>query len=196
MRSTALALTAALLVYPIAAFAQDAVVVPGRQPTTLDDQLARKQPPAGYAVRADYQPTAGIAADYIPPVEELVRTSENNIKYATGGVGEEEEAQLKSLENQFNLKLLSTLEDGAYLGYYSVRVTDTNGKSVFEAPGDGPYFYTTLPAGTYNVEVLRRDHPTKSQKVTLGNGGLKSLQFRWPGAAGAKTPAGKASGNS
>ncbi len=183
MRTTSSILIAALALTSTAAFAETSYV-PGREPTTMDNQIKRLHPPTQ---AVDYNAEGYGEGDYSPPADDLLRISENGVKYATGGVGEEEEAQLKSLGTRFNLKLLSTLEDGAYLGYYAVRVTDASGKSVFEAPGDGPYFFVNLPAGRYDVEILRRDQPGKSQKVTIGNSGSKVLQFRFPGAAGAKS---------
>lgn len=178
------------------------VAVPGRQPQSLDDQLRRVQGGAPAATGSAYDRRApaagpremppapaydasvtpystGPAGDYVLPMDELVQKTENGIRYATGGVGEEEEAALKSMADQFTLEVLVTLADGAFLGDHSLRILDATGQNIFEAPGNGPYFYVALPPGTYTVEALRPNHTAMRQRVIVGKG-LKRLNFRWP----------------
>lgn len=137
-------------------------------PVPLDAQLARLR---------GGQPPMAAEGDYVPPAEQLLQTA-NGIPFATGGVGEEERAQIQALEPQFNLKLLTTAANGEYVSDYSVRITNASGQVVLQAPASGPYFYAKLPAGSYNVETADAATAQKPQKVTVGNG-LKTLRFRW-----------------
>lgn len=101
--------------------------------------------------------------DAIPALPLTVFTSKS-VKYVTGGVGDEEMAQLKSIENDFNMRVLIAQVDGHYIGDTTVRITDAQGAEVLTVGDAGPYFYASVMPGTYNVEVMTADG--RSQKIT------------------------------
>lgn len=104
----------------------------------------------------------------------LTVMSNGTMKYVTGGIGDEETAQLKSLESTFNIQMLIAGTDGHFIGDALVKVVDTKDTVLFTVENAGPYFYLSLPAGDYMVEV------------TTG-GAMKSVKVKAP-ASGAIKP--------
>jgi hypothetical protein len=103
---------------------------------------------------------------------------QNGIRYASGGVGEEELAQLKAHEAEFNLKLLNTGKRGEFVGTYALRIANARGEEVFTGTGEGPLFYLNLPAGRYTVSESMEGNTDQTQTVTVGKG-LKQFRFYW-----------------
>jgi hypothetical protein len=114
---------------------------------------------------------------------DLQPRTQNDITYVTGGVGTEQQATLKDLEQQgFTLKLVfAERGTGAYLANVHVIVADASGRTVLDAMADGPAFYAKLPAGQYRVTAehagVRQTHT-----VSAGRGGLVTMT--WPAEGG------------
>jgi hypothetical protein len=108
------------------------------------------------------------------------------IVYVTGGVGEEERAALKKIEKQFNLKLIFTLKEGAFIADVQVAISTPKGKPILADQAQGPIFMARLPAGTYVVEATF-EGSAQQRKTTVGKG-LQTLTFAWPGKPGVDTP--------
>jgi len=104
---------------------------------------------------------------------------QNGIAYVSGGVGSEERAALAALSREFDLKLTLALASGDYVGDAAVRVTDAAGKTVLDAPTDGPLFYAQLPPGTYTVTVSRNGGHELQRSARVGDGGQAHLVFTW-----------------
>jgi hypothetical protein len=116
-------------------------------------------------------------ADFVPPAKKLVYEN-NGIKYATGGVGDEEETELKAIASTFNLQILSTMENGEYISAYTITVKQGD-TTVFEGKGEGPRFLLALPPGAYVVESSYKDETAKPQKTSVPAKGHRELRFRW-----------------
>jgi hypothetical protein len=110
------------------------------------------------------------------PLQEMVS---GNIHFITGGVGDEEVDQLKSVENAFNFHLLITAGQGEYLSGATLRLKDANGVDVLATGGAGPYFYANVPPGNYTLDITTAQGANQSVKVTVPkNGDLKkTVQF-------------------
>jgi hypothetical protein len=108
------------------------------------------------------------------------------IVYVTGGVGQEERAVLKGMEKQFNLKLVFTRKDGAFISDVAVAIKTPSGKVILADQAQGPIFMAKLPPGTYIVEATF-EGTTHTRKVNVGKG-LATVQLSWPGEAGVDTP--------
>ena len=106
----------------------------------------------------------------------------DGVSFISGGVGENSVAALKAREGEFNLKLVFTLTEGAYLADVGVKITDAAGRAVIEHVTDGPIFMARLPAGTYTVAATYNGKP-QVRKVTVG-GALQTAYMRWPAEAG------------
>jgi hypothetical protein len=121
--------------------------------------------PAPMVVRArDGEIIESIGGDAIPALP-LTVMSNGTMKYVTGGIGEEELTQLKSIENDFNVQMLIATKQGVFLSDVTVRVVDTKDTVLFTVENAGPYFYLYLPAGDYMVEVTTPEGNMKSVKV-------------------------------
>ena len=77
----------------------------------------------------------------------------DSVKYATGGVGDEERRALDAMSNQFNLKMTLALTSGHFLGDANVHIAAADGHTVLDTMSDGPLFYVHLQPGTYTVKV-------------------------------------------
>lgn len=107
--------------------------------------------------------------DYVPVETDLMKEA-GGIRYMSGGIGEEELAQIKAHASEFNLHILATIPGGQYVGGYNVNITNSGGEQVFSAMSEGPFFYANLPSGSYDVAVSQSDGMAQHRKVTLGKG--------------------------
>jgi hypothetical protein len=121
----------------------------------------------------------------IPPVvlaQEGALEIQNHqgIAFVTGGVGEEERDFLRTVDKDFNLKLMFAIKEGNYLSDVQVSIRDKKGQPVLEAVANGPFFYANLPPGTYTVAV---NGPGQSFQQSVQVTGRKQarLNFYWRG---------------
>ena len=101
----------------------------------------------------------------------------DGVSYVSGGVGDDSEARIVAAANQYNLKLLFTLNEGNYLSDVNVAITDARGRKVIEDVANGPFFLAKLPAGQYTVTATY-EGKTQTRKVSVGKG-LHSAHMRW-----------------
>lgn len=106
-------------------------------------------------------------------------TGRGEVAYLSGGIGDEDEARLMARQNEFNLKVLFTINEGNYLANVDVGITDGKGRKVVQAMADGPYFMANLPAGQYTIAATH-EGKTLTRKVQVGNKGLRSEHIRFP----------------
>jgi hypothetical protein len=94
-----------------------------------------------------------VGGDAIPalPIEAV---QENGITYLSGGIGDEEVAQLKQEESKYNLRLQITGKGGEYLSEVQLTLKDKKDSALVSIMDAGPYVYFQLPAGEYVVEAL------------------------------------------
>jgi hypothetical protein len=109
--------------------------------------------------------------------------SDQGIRYLSGGVGDDERAELDALSNQYNLRLLFAKQgSGEYLSAVRVNILDAHGGTVLSAESRGPLFFTQLPSGDYIVDVSTPGQGLqKPQRQTahIGGSGQSRLDFRW-----------------
>lgn len=101
--------------------------------------------------------------------EAILTTVQNvdGISYITGGVGDEELAEMKAQAANYNVRILITSAGGEYMGNVAVRFLDKDKKEIFRSDNNaGPLFYVNLPAGTYMVEVATESGALQSKKIT------------------------------
>lgn len=136
-------------------------------PATASQPVAQETSPAPapmvYRAR-DGEIIDSVGSDAIPALP-LTVMSNGTMKYVTGGIGDEELAQLKSMENDFNVQMLIAGMHGSFIGDVTVRVIDTKDTVLFTVDNAGPYFYVHLPAGDYVFEVTTPGGNMKSLKI-------------------------------
>jgi len=100
------------------------------------------------------------------------------IPYVSGGVGDEGQQALKTMESRFNLKLVFAASSGEYLADIQVRILDQQGNVVLQANSEGPWFYASLPPGTYTVQA-RGFGKDQEHKLEVSSGKLTEVVLRW-----------------
>jgi len=114
-----------------------------------------------------------VGSNAIPSLP-LEAITANNITYLSGGIGDEEEAQLASEEHNYNLRLLITGQSGEYLSEVSLVLKDAKGNQLMSIDDAGPMVYIKLPAGAYQADL---NGPTGAKPVALkvpATGALKT----------------------
>ncbi len=107
-----------------------------------------------------------------------VKTADNGIRYASGGVGAGERDELRAMSDQFNLQVMSAMQGGGeYLADVGIKIMDSKGATVLSATSKGPYFLAQLPPGSYTVEVSAKDQSQK-QAAQVGKSQAQ-LNFYW-----------------
>lgn len=113
---------------------------------------------------------------------ELREQTQGDIRYMTGGVGQEEAQALRAAASRYSLAMTFTADTGQYLSDVKVAVRNRAGESVFETVSEGPMVLVDLPAGAYTVAATSEDR-TLTKKITLGRNSHRRLVMRWPGGS-------------
>ncbi|MDQ5908221.1 MAG: hypothetical protein QG599_312 [Pseudomonadota bacterium] len=136
-----------------------------------------------YSGSAAMPPEAEWAMDSGPgwlPASGLIEIQESQgIRYASGGIGEGERAELNALSAQFSLRLLFAMQgSGDYLADVGVNIMDARGGIVLKAQSRGPWFFAQLPPGAYTVDVEAVGQMHR-QAVRIGGRQQSRLNFYW-----------------
>jgi hypothetical protein len=111
-----------------------------------------------------------------------------NVDYLSGGVGEHERAAIRSMGNDYNLKIVTGLDSGSYLDDVQLTIRDAAGTAIVDTSTDGPLFYAKLPPGQYTVEA-RADGRVAQRTLNVGSGTAPETFMRMgPGIATAGDP--------
>jgi hypothetical protein len=101
-----------------------------------------------------------------------------NIPYISGGIGLDEREALNSLAAGYDLKLMFAVSAGNYLADVRVEIRDASGQLLLDAVSEGPWFFTHLPPGHYNVSVSLAGS-VQRQDVHVSGRGRSQLNFFW-----------------
>lgn len=98
-------------------------------------------------------------------------------RLAMGGVGQEEDAQMRLQSSAYSLSLLTASRgSGAYLSDVQVDIRDARGELAFSGLVDGPRLMIMLAPGTYKVVALYGGE-TLVQSVSIVARGHRELVF-------------------
>ncbi|HWS05157.1 MAG TPA: hypothetical protein VN230_05160 [Burkholderiaceae bacterium] len=101
--------------------------------------------------------------------------------YVNGGVGKEEEAQMRKMAKDWPLRMMfSERKDNEFVADVNLFVTDHRGGPVLALNNAGPMTYAMLPAGKYRITAAFRGI-TESREVTLDGKQGKDVYFHWKG---------------
>lgn len=103
-----------------------------------------------------------------------------DIHYVSGGVGDEEMEQLKAIGRDYNVHVMLSSKDGAYVANIGLRVLGAAGQEVLAISGAGPYVYIKLPPGNYTLEATRNGE-TKKAGVKAPAAGAARPHFTFSG---------------
>lgn len=107
----------------------------------------------------------------------------SDIPVYSGGVGEDDMNYIKSVEHQYDLKLMFTEANGTYLADLPVSINDEKGNTVVSTVTNGPILLVDLPAGTYRIKT-EDGGTSREQKLSVTPGSKRIFQFRFPTHAG------------
>lgn len=94
----------------------------------------------------------------------------DGIRYASGGVSEEDREALQALSERFSLWVVTAVrKSGAYLSDVRVTVSTDHRQIVFDAPLAGPWLFIGLPLGSYAVDA-RLGGQTQQRTTTIHPG--------------------------
>ncbi|TJZ69009.1 carboxypeptidase regulatory-like domain-containing protein [Chitiniphilus eburneus] len=98
--------------------------------------------------------------------------------FVTGGVGDEELASLNAVKPQYNVRLLLTQKDGAYIAGVPVTIVDRKGATVLEAESKGPHLFVQLPDGSYRISATY-EGKTLARSVSVKGNAARNVHFAW-----------------
>src|SRR5262249_7910850 len=95
---------------------------------------------------------------------------EGAIRYAMGGVGEDERAAMEAMRKDFNLELTFAAKgDGNFLADVDLAIRDARDRVVLGTRIDAPIVLAQLPPGRYTVSATFNGE-TQTRKVSIGKG--------------------------
>ena len=107
----------------------------------------------------------------------LTNSQSGEIKYITGGIGDEERNTLKEAKDKYNLSVVSAARTGEYVGDTRLIISDQQGRELLDTEA-GPLFYAQLPPGKYVVEAESRGQARKRQ-IIIGENKPSHIHFSW-----------------
>lgn len=126
----------------------------------------------------DGETIESIGSGAIPSLP-LQLMTQNGISYISGGVSDEESDQLKAQENEFNLRVQVTGQNGEYLSNVMLTVKGDGDQPLLTLNDAGPYIFIKAPPGKYWVEVTAQGM-NKSVNLLVPESGAVRTQLRFP----------------
>jgi hypothetical protein len=113
----------------------------------------------------------------------------NGVPVVSGGIGSEERTEMTKALPDYNLKVTTAAKgSGAYLAGVAIEVRDARGSTVFDSVLDGPWLFTRLPAGTYELRLTYANQ-TQKKTVTIPAEGKRDAFFYWESAGSSELKA-------
>jgi hypothetical protein len=120
-----------------------------------------------------------LAALFSPPAfaaEEEVRSA-GDVRFVSGGVGEESLERIRALDPEFNLKLLFATRAGEYLADVRVSVTGTRGEGILDTVSEGPWFLARMAPGKVRITAACREE-FRTVATAIPATGQREVVFR------------------
>ena len=138
------------------------------------DHSDHDAPRTAYVVQAQHP------AHEIPTIStDRSATSDTaGVNYVTGGIGDDEKAELEAEKANFNVHITNSSRNGAYVEDTQTVITNKTGQEVLNITA-GPLLYVQLPAGIYKIDATHGDEH-KVTKLIVGKR-MKSANphFTW-----------------
>lgn len=113
----------------------------------------------------------------VPAFAQITVHESGNVKYASGGVGQDSMQEIRAMEQRFNLKLLFAQTSGSYLSDVKVVILRDN-QTVLETTSKGPVLLAQLAPGNYTISATYHDK-SQQRTVRVPAQGIASADFRW-----------------
>lgn len=106
-------------------------------------------------------------------------TSESGVVYVNGGIGKDQQEELKTMRKDFNLQLtFAEKGTGEYLSNVHLSIENSSGTQLVKSGGIGPIFLVKLAPGTYQIKAKTRDK-MQTKAVSVNKSGIRDLYFYW-----------------
>ena len=123
-----------------------------------------------------------LAGAMLPSAAVTSGISIEGLRYESGGVSDEELAQMRQQFGEFSFWLTTAAKgSGAYLADIQVRITDlSDNRLVLSHKMDGPWLLVALPPGRYLVDALKwtgsaADAEVQRRETTIGEKGQRQM---------------------
>ena len=116
-----------------------------------------------------------IAAETVEP---LLPESSEGVRYLSGGIGEDELAQIEAAKASYNVKILLAEKSGHYISGVHLTLSTLLGDKLVDIPSAGPFVLLQVPSGTYQIEAAYEGH-AQQQRITISGTRPLSTVFRW-----------------
>ena len=117
-----------------------------------------------------------VAMSPLPPEQR-----QGNVRYMSGGIGQDEAAAMRTEASKFPLTLefdKQAKPRDQYLAGVDVTIKDHNGNTVLDAISDGPLFLADLPDGKYTV-IAYDNGQRKERDVVVAGHKHERVVFEW-----------------
>ena len=111
--------------------------------------------------------------------EALQVQQHNGVSYVSGGVSDSEQATIKEMGKDYNLRVLAALEEGNYLSEVDVTIVNAQGETVLHTVTSGPMLFAQLPAGSYTIHAKAPESEEQQQTVQVASDSQAHADFRW-----------------
>ncbi len=106
-------------------------------------------------------------------------STKSGLRYITGGIGEEDAAQMKKIAKNYTLNLLfSEGTSGRWVTDVNVNIYNEQSESVFRIVGSKPMLYVNLPAGTYTILASNAGQRLR-HKLSVEDGVNQKVILNW-----------------
>ena len=126
---------------------------------------------------ASFALIAALAGLQTHAADEQIMTS-GQVKFVSGGVGEDSNTRIQALSKEFNLRLLFAAKDGHYLADVAVTIADARGAKILDTVSQGPWLLATLAAGKYVITAIYEGTKV-TRATTIPASGRREVFFRW-----------------
>ena len=116
-----------------------------------------------------------IAAETVEP---LVPQSSEGIRYLSGGIGEDELAQIEAAKTSYNVKILLAEKSGHYISEVRLTLSSLLGEKLVDIPSAGPFVLLQVPAGTYQIDATYEGH-AQQRRITINTARPLSAVLFW-----------------
>ena len=115
---------------------------------------------------------AAVAAN-LPEVQQYA-----GLPYISGGVSIDEREALRQMSQDDNLQLIFAARNGEYISDVDIVITKSNGHQVLSTTTQGPWLFTKLPVGTYQVTAETKGRSLQ-RIVHVPRSGQAQVLFSW-----------------
>jgi len=125
------------------------------------------------AVPALAEQQQGTTGKFVPvPIE---AKKQGDVQYVSGGIGDTAQSRMKSMADDYNLRVTLANPEGHYLDGTKVRIEDQSGKVVLNVESQGPLFFADVPPGQYTVQATGPKGNTEKTTTRVSEGNPASV---------------------